>query len=66
MCLAVPAKVVKAGKGKAVIEQFGQGREVFNNVVNARVGDYVLVQQGFIVEVLEEKEVRKALEAFEK
>jgi hydrogenase assembly chaperone HypC/HupF len=65
MCLAVPAKVVEEKGGKAVIEQFGQARLVFNNVVNARVGEFVLVQQGFIVEVLEEAEARKALEEIE-
>jgi len=62
MCLAVPAKVVEEREGKAVVEQFGQRRLVFNNVVNARKGEFVLVQQGFVVEVLEEAEARAALE----
>ena len=64
MCLAIPAKVVElkqSGK-KAVIEQPGVRREVFNNLVNARVGDFVLVQQGFIVERIGEKEAKEALE----
>ena len=67
MCLAIPAKVVglkQSGK-KAVIEQPGVKREVFNNLVNAKVGDFVLVQQGFIVEKIGEKEAREALEALE-
>ena len=67
MCLAIPAKVVElkdSGK-KAVIEQPGVKREVFNNLVNAKVGDFVLVQQGFIVERIGEKEAREALEALE-
>ncbi len=66
MCLAVPAKVVEEKGGKAVIEQFGQRRLVFNNVVNAKAGEFVLVQQGFIVEVLEAEEALKTLEEIEK
>lgn len=67
MCLAIPAKVVelKEGKKKAVIEQPGARREVFNNLVNAKVGEFVLVQQGFIVERIAEKEAKEALEALE-
>ena len=65
MCLAIPAKVVELRQGgrKALIEQFGVQREVFNNVINAKKGEFVLVQQGFIVERLSEKEAREALEA---
>jgi len=65
MCLALPAKVVELRDSgqKAVVEQFGQRREVFNNVINACVGEFVLLQQGFIVERLGEKEAREALEA---
>lgn len=66
MCLAVPAKVVEVRDGKAVVEQFGRKRLVFNNVVSARAGEFVLVQQGFIVEVLDEAEARQALSALEK
>jgi hydrogenase expression/formation protein HypC len=65
MCLALPAKVVSVKGEKAVVEQLGKRREVFNNLVKARVGEFVLVQQGFIVERLGEKEARQALEALE-
>ena len=49
MCLALPAKVVELQENgkRAVVEQFGQRKEVFNNLVNARVGEFVLVQQGW-------------------
>ncbi len=63
MCLAMPAKVIELRENgeKAVVEQLGSSREVFNNVVNAKKGDFVLLQQGFIVERLSEKEARKAM-----
>jgi len=61
MCLAIPGKVIEAKKeGKAVIEQPGIRREVFNNVINAGIGEFVLVQQGFIVERIKETEAKEA------
>ena len=67
MCLAMPAKVIELRENgeKAVVEQLGSSREVFNNVVNAKKGDFVLLQQGFIVERLSEKEAREALKTLE-
>lgn len=61
MCLAIPAKVVELReKGqKAIIEQPGVKREVFNNIINASKGEFVLVQQGFIVERIEEEEAKE-------
>jgi len=66
MCLALPAKVISTKKGKAVVEQLGKKSEVFNNLINARVGEFVLLQQGFIVERIAEKEALEALEAVRK
>ena len=48
---------------KALIEQPGVQREVFN-AINAKKGEFVLVQQGFAVERISEKEAREALEVF--
>lgn len=63
MCLALPARVVSVNGGKAVVEQLGSRRAVFNNVINAGVGEFVLVQQGFIVERIPERDALDALEA---
>jgi len=65
MCLAIPAKVVELKeRGKrAVVEQPGLKREVFNTVINARQGEWVLLQQGFIVERISEKEAKETFEA---
>ncbi|MDP6670433.1 MAG: HypC/HybG/HupF family hydrogenase formation chaperone [archaeon] len=59
--MAIPAKVVELReKGqKAIIEQPGVKREVFNNIINASKGEFVLVQQGFIVERIEEEEAKE-------
>ncbi|MDP2973527.1 MAG: HypC/HybG/HupF family hydrogenase formation chaperone [Candidatus Diapherotrites archaeon] len=66
MCLAIPGKVMGVReKGKKVlIEQQGVQREVFN-AINAKEGEFVLVQQGFAVERISEKEAMETLEVFE-
>ena len=64
MCLAIPAKVVelKENGKKAVVEQGAVQREVLN-MAGAKKGEFVLVQQGFAVEKISEKEARETFEA---
>lgn len=62
MCLAIPARVMSVEGGKANVD-FGQGvlREVNVSLVEAKVGDYVLVHAGYAIQVLEEKEAQETL-----
>jgi len=62
MCLAIPAKVVTRKGDKAQVD-FGEGvlREVNVTLVEAKVGDYVLVHAGYAIQVLEEKEALETL-----
>jgi hydrogenase expression/formation protein HypC len=57
MCLAIPAKVISMEGDKAKVD-FGEGvlREVNVALVNARVGDYVLVHAGYAIQVVDEAE----------
>jgi hydrogenase expression/formation protein HypC len=62
MCLAIPGKVVSVEQDKAKVD-FGEGvlREVNITLVNASVGDYVLVHAGYAIEVLDEKDALETL-----
>ena len=62
MCLAIPAKVLNLDGAKANVD-FGQGvlREVNVSLVEAKVGDYVLVHAGYAIQVIEEKEALETL-----
>lgn len=54
MCLAVKGKLVelKEGGKKAVVKfKAGEERELIN-IISAKEGDTVLVQQGLVVEVI--------------
>jgi len=62
MCLAIPAKVMNLQGDKANVD-FGQGvlREVNVSLVEAKVGDYVLVHAGYAIQVIEEQEAKETL-----
>ncbi len=63
MCLAEPARVVSVSKGKALLERLGKKLEALVALENVKAGDWVLVQQGMVVERLSEAEAKEALEA---
>jgi hydrogenase expression/formation protein HypC len=62
MCLAIPAKVISRKQDLAQVD-FGEGvlREINVTLVEAKVGDYVLVHAGYAIQVLDEKEALETL-----
>lgn len=62
MCLAIPAKVMSLQGEKANVD-FGQGvlREVNVSLVEAKVGDYVLVHAGYAIQIIEEEDAKETI-----
>ncbi len=62
MCLAIPARIVEV-KGSIAKVDFGEGvlREVNVSLVEAKIGDYVLVHAGYAIQVLSEEEAKETL-----
>jgi len=62
MCLAIPARVMSVDGDKAQVD-FGEGvlREVNVTLVNAKVGDYVLVHAGYAIQLMDEKDALETL-----
>lgn len=60
--MAIPAKVISIDEDKAKVD-FGEGvlREVNVTLVNARVGDYVLVHAGYAIQVVDEAEALETI-----
>ena len=68
MCLAIPGKIIsiEADEQHAMVD-YGQGtsRKVNITLVEASIGDYVLVHAGFAIEVLDKEEAQKTLAIFQ-
>lgn len=62
MCLAIPAKITSF-KGEMAKVDFGEGisRDVNISMVDANVGDYLLVHAGYAIQVLGEKDALETL-----
>jgi len=62
MCLAIPAKVVEIHGDIAKVD-FGAGtmRDVNVSLVEAKVGEYVIVHAGYAIEVLDQKAAEETL-----
>ncbi len=62
MCLAIPALVMSVEGSKANVD-FGQGvlREVNVSLVEAKIGDYVLVHAGYAIQIVEKNEALETL-----
>ncbi|MEM2891590.1 MAG: HypC/HybG/HupF family hydrogenase formation chaperone [Thermoplasmata archaeon] len=64
MCLAVPALVKSIDGQTATVDYGGLTRKANISLVEAKVGDYVIVHAGYAIEVLDREEAEKTLELF--
>lgn len=62
MCLAIPAKVLSINGNKANVD-FGKGvvKDVNISLVDAKVGDYVIIHAGYALEVLDEEDALESI-----
>ncbi|MFC1536753.1 HypC/HybG/HupF family hydrogenase formation chaperone [Pseudomonadota bacterium] len=64
MCLAIPARVTAVSGDMATVELGGVEREVSLALVEAAVGDYVIVHVGIAISRLDEDEAARTLALF--
>ena len=62
MCLAIPGKILKINQKKATADFNGVQKEIDVSLLDADVGDYVIVHAGFAIEKTDEE---AALETYE-
>lgn len=64
MCLAVPAEVKSIDGVMATVDFGGVTRTANVSLVDAKVGDFVIVHAGYAIEILDREEAEKTLELF--
>lgn len=69
MCLGIPAQVIELADGPlptAIVDMAGQKRQCSAMYVpDLAVGDWVFIQNNFVMNVLDEKEARESLAAID-
>lgn len=64
MCLAVPAEVKSIDGHVATVDYGGVRRTANISLVEAKVGDYVIVHAGYAIQVMDQEEAEKTLDLF--
>lgn len=67
MCLAIPLKIISIDATQAVVD-LGDDKTTIVDVamVEAKVGDYVIVNTGFAVRVMDEEDAMETIELLKK
>ena len=66
MCYSIPGKVVGLDSDMAVVDYFGERRNVLNDFPGLNIGDYVLAQGGVIIDRIPEDEAAEVLALWQK
>lgn len=61
MCLAIPAKILKIDGNNAIADFGGIKRDIRIDLVNAKIGDYVIVHTGYAIQKMDESDARESL-----
>ena len=64
MCLGIPALVLEINGDIGKVDFGGTLRQANLSLVDAKVGDYVIVHAGFAIQILDEKDALETLELF--
>ena len=61
MCLAVPGKIIEINGDMAIIDYDVEKRKADCSFVECQIGDYVIISNKIVIEVLNEEEALSAL-----
>lgn len=66
MCLAIPGKIKSINKKThhAKVSFNGIEKDVNIEIVNVKIGDYVIVHAGFAIQKLNQKDAKETLKLF--
>ncbi|OGZ17528.1 MAG: hypothetical protein A2Z78_01555 [Candidatus Nealsonbacteria bacterium RBG_13_36_15] len=61
MCLAIPVKITAIKNKKILIQEAGREKPVSGSSVKIRAGDYVILQNNFIVRKIDKKSAEEIM-----
>jgi hydrogenase assembly chaperone HypC/HupF len=64
MCVAIPGKIVSLDGNMAKADFSGNIVDVNTGIIDAKVGDYVLVHAGCAIEVMEKDKAQELIDLF--
>jgi hydrogenase expression/formation protein HypC len=62
MCLAIPGKIIEIKEDLAIVD-YGNLQLTVKPVIKIKIGDFVLVQNKMIVEIIDKTQAEKFLES---
>ncbi len=67
MCIAIPSRVAKVDGNIAKVDlRDGTFTDINVSLVDVKEGEYVIIQNGFAIEVLNEDEAQESLQIWQK
>ncbi|WP_319580884.1 HypC/HybG/HupF family hydrogenase formation chaperone [uncultured Methanospirillum sp.] len=65
MCIAVPAEIIEIKEGNVAVVDFGNlKQEIRVDLIDANIGDFVLVHVGFAIQKIDRDEALETRELF--
>jgi hydrogenase expression/formation protein HypC len=64
MCVAAPGKIIEINGNNATIEYSSNITHANLGIVNAKIGDWVLVHAGLVIQILPENEAEYMVNMF--
>ena len=65
MCIAIPGKITAVEGNRAKVDFRGNLVDVHTGLIEAQIGDYVLVHAGCAIEVMKKEKAEELLSLFE-
>jgi len=62
MCLAIPGKIVAIDGDTATVEYGEEMREANCSLVKCKIGDYVIIQAHFVMEIVPKERAEQAID----
>ncbi|HDZ54092.1 MAG TPA: HypC/HybG/HupF family hydrogenase formation chaperone [Candidatus Nealsonbacteria bacterium] len=61
MCLAIPVKITAIKNKKIIIKEAGQEKSASGSLIKTKVGDYVILQNNFVVRKIDKKSAKEII-----